>query len=304
VGACGGQSTTPIGPIDASAETASANPEGSAAGTTPTSDGSSDVQASEAGAGDGSEDSEALWTPNAILSELAFWFDPTSLRQSNGLVVQWVDLTGNLNDASQPTAAYQPTYTASGIGGLPSATFDGPIVFLQVADSPPLQWGTSDLLILAVVRGRSQSGTNAMIYQKVGVSPFDGAALYLNADNPSQTTLAAAQLSGDVFAVSAPPPSTFDDGSVHLLGTRRTGVTLEIRVDGVVSNSIDNETVGTVNVSAPGYGAMIGQNGYRPSNGFQQFYGDIAEMIGVGQSLTQTDIDKLEQYLMARYGIQ
>jgi hypothetical protein len=260
----------------------------------------------ESGTADAAHDAPVVFTPASITSKLAFWFDPTSLRQtSGGSISRWVDLTGNANDAIQSNTTYQPTYTASGINGLPSATFSAPIVFLRIADGPTMQWGTSDIAVFAVIRGRSQSANEAMIYQKTGASPYDGASLYLNADKPSTTTLAASQVSGQVYVVSASPPATFDDGSVHLLALRRSGVTLEIRVDGTVNNSIVNATVGTVDVSSAGYDGIIGQNGYgAPStSGFQQFYGDIAEMVGVRASLTATELGNLEQYLKGRYAI-
>jgi hypothetical protein len=142
-----------------------------------------------------------------------------------------------------------------------------------------------------------------MIYQKTGAYPYDGASLYLNADKPSTTTLAAAQVSGQVYVVSASPPATFDDGNVHLLGVHRTGTALEVRVDGVVNNSIVNASVGSSDVSVAGTDAIIGQNGYGATAGHQQFYGDIAELVGVGAALTQTELGSLEGYLKTRYAI-
>ena len=76
---------------------------------------------------DGAPDAPPPWTPDAIRSSLAFWFDPTSLVSVGGLVTRWADRSGNGNDALQATAAYEPAYNPAGIGGLPSATFTGPI---------------------------------------------------------------------------------------------------------------------------------------------------------------------------------
>jgi hypothetical protein len=246
---------------------------------------------------------ETSWTPTRLGPTLAFWLDPTSLIEAGGSVPRWMDLSGNGNDATQPTAEYQPIYNGGGIRGLPSATFSGPITFLDIADGSSMQWGTDDFAVFAVVRGRTQSASSAMVYQKTGASPYDGAALYLNAGKPVQTVLAAAQVSGAVYVVSAAPPATFDDGTVHVLGARRAGATLEIRVDGAVSRSIDGPTVSAVDVSSNGVDAMIGQNGYAPVAEFQQVHGDIAEIVATHGVLALEDVAALERYLKLRYGI-
>src|SRR5207253_96550 len=141
--------------------------------------GTPDVQS----APDVAEEPPPPFTPASIRSQLAFWFDPTSLVPLNGLVTKWRDLSGNGNDAVQAVTSYEPAYTTSGIDGLPSATFTGPITFLSIADVSSMQWGTSDFAILAVVRANADTTSGeAMVYQKTGAFPFDGASLYLNAD--------------------------------------------------------------------------------------------------------------------------
>jgi hypothetical protein len=118
------------------------------------------------------------------------------------------------------------------------------------------------------------------------------------------SSLAAAQASGAIYSDSIAPPATFTDGTTHVLAARRKGVALEIRVDGQLSNSLTGASVGAVNVSSAGFAAIIGQNGYgTPSAEFQQFHGDIAEMIGVRGSLIPGELASLEAYLMARYGL-
>ena len=77
-----------------------------------------------------------------------------------------------------------------------------------------------------------------------------------------------------------------------------------MRVDGAVSSSITNASVATADVSASGLDAIIGQNGAQPASAeAQQLHGDIAEMIGVNGSLTETDLANLEKYLKGRYAI-
>jgi hypothetical protein len=230
--------------------------------------------------------------PTNLGSALAFWFDPTSF-QVEGSVARWRDVSGNGNDAIQTNKLYEPIYGASSINSVPSWTFIGPIMFLSIADNASIEWGTSDFAIFAVVRATAQTAPNAMIYQKTGAYPYDGGSLYLNADKPVATTLAAAQVSGATYVVSASPPATFVDGTAHVLGARRAGTTLEVRVD-----------VASIDVSAAGFDAIIGQNGYgTPSPEFQQFQGAIAEVIGVRGALAEPDVEALEQYLKSRYAV-
>jgi hypothetical protein len=246
------------------------------------------------------------WTPLAIQSKLTFWFDPTSLIVVGGQVPKWTDLSSNGNNAVQATQAYEPIYTASGIAGLPSATFTGPVTFLRVTDTATMQWGTDDFLVLAVVRGNVGSAGNAMIYQKTLTPyPWDGVNLFINANEGAATNLAGVQVSHPVYALSTPPPSTFVDGSVHLLGAYRAGATLEIRVDGTVSGTMTSAQVATGDVSAIGIDAIIGQNGggTPPTPEFQQFHGDIAEELAIVGPAASTYLANLEQYLMARYSI-
>ncbi len=236
-------------------------------------------------------------------SRLAFWFDPTSMVQFDGYVTRWADLSGNGNDAIQATTAYAPLYTAVGIDGLPSATFTGPITFFAVADSATMQWGMGDFVVLGVARAAVGTAADGMLYAKVGPYPWDGVNLYVNADKPGPTSRAAAQVSGTLYVVSTPPPYTFVDSTVHLLGARRSGATLEVRVDGVVSTSMTSDSIATVDVSAVGWQAVIGQNGYAPTPEFQQIQGDVAEMLGVQGSVTPSELAELEQYLKGRYAI-
>jgi len=250
------------------------------------------------------EASPPPWTPAALGSRLAFWFDPTSLTESNGTISKWSDLSGNGNDATQPVGAFAPTYDASGVHGLAAATFTGPITFLSIADTKTMRWGTSDCVVLAVIRATPETAPDAMIYQKTTAFPYDGVDLYLDPLAPVPSPRAAAQVSGGLFTVSKAPPATFVDSSVHVVGARRAGQTLEVRVDGAASSSLSNASVASVDVSAEGFTANIGQNGYDPPRAeFQQLHGDIAELIGVVGFVTDAELGALETYLKSRYAI-
>jgi hypothetical protein len=255
-----------------------------------------------ADAGDAAPDVLVALSPKALGQRLVFWFDPTSLVVQEGRVVRWKDLSDSGNDAVQPVPGFQPVLGAASIAGLPAARFGGPVTFLRSYDNPSLQWGRDDFLVLVVERATAATtAANAMLYQKTGDAPYDGASLYLNANKPLTTKLAAGQVSGGTYVVSSAPPATFVDGNVHLLGVHRSGPSLEVRVDGTVSSSLVNARVGSTDVSAPGFDAIIGHNGYNPRPEFQQLHGDIAEMVAIRGPLSASELAGLEQYLVSRY---
>lgn len=244
------------------------------------------------------------WTPVALGSKVAMWLAPSSLQETDGGVTKWADLSGNGNDAVQNNATYQPTFTMAGLNGLPAATFNGPATFLSIADTTANRWGTGDFAMYAVIKGAATTTANfAMLYQKTAGSAYDGINLYVNSAKPAVSTLAAIQISGAVYLDNKAPPATFIDGTPHILGGRRYGQTLEIRVDGASSNIMTNDAgLLNVDVSAMGSPAAIGQNGNGGAE-FQQYHGDISELIAVVGTITDGDVANLEAYFKTKYGL-
>ena len=69
-----------------------------------------------------------LWTPATLGSSLALWQDAedtASITLNGSTVSEWRDKRGNGMTFVQPTAANQPTYTASAFAGKPGLTFGG-----------------------------------------------------------------------------------------------------------------------------------------------------------------------------------
>ena len=68
-----------------------------------------------------------LWTPSE-LTGLQLWLDAsdaTTITESSGSVSQWDDRSGNGKHVTQAIASAQPTYSATGLNGLPTLSFDG-----------------------------------------------------------------------------------------------------------------------------------------------------------------------------------
>ena len=68
------------------------------------------------------------WTPAALGSSLALWLDAadaSTITLNGSTVSQWNDKSGNGRNATQATAANQPTYIANSINGKSALDWDG-----------------------------------------------------------------------------------------------------------------------------------------------------------------------------------
>ncbi len=66
------------------------------------------------------------WTPSRLGGAIQLWLDATdstTLTTTSSSVTQWRDKSGYGNNASQATAALQPTLTSTAINGLPALSF-------------------------------------------------------------------------------------------------------------------------------------------------------------------------------------
>jgi hypothetical protein len=80
--------------------------------------------------GDVTPDSdEELREPDALTGgRVELWLDAaqtSSLTTSGGAVLRWADRSPHHRDAAQSSSGAQPTFSASGLVGLPAITFDG-----------------------------------------------------------------------------------------------------------------------------------------------------------------------------------
>jgi hypothetical protein len=245
--------------------------------------------------------SPSPWSPGS-LSNLVLWLDAEDLGPTPGnAVASWRDRSLAHNDAVQSNVKFQPVLELSAIGGHPAVRFDGNVTFLSIADSPTLQWGTADYVILVVARfGVTLGvGNQALFVKSINSPPYPGAILYVNgaALTVPVEGEALAQNSTDVYTAS---DRTGLNDAPHLFGSRRSGGMLEVRVDGAPSGVAVGSSL---DVSAPAMPVSIGQQGYNEKPGFQALQGDIAEEVAVEGALSDADLNTLECYLLGKYGI-
>jgi len=80
-------------------------------------------------------------------SNLIAWYRADNTISSNGYVSEWIDLSGNGNHATQPTASLQPLLNLSGFNGKPVISFQNS-KYLNLPNCLNSSWGQATLLIL------------------------------------------------------------------------------------------------------------------------------------------------------------
>jgi hypothetical protein len=91
------------------------------------------------------------------LGGLELWLKADAgLTESAGTVTAWNDQSGN---ARNPTVQSNPSYTASGLNGLPTVTFDGTNDWLQLTTALTLALAGKSAMEMIVVLRRNNSGT-------------------------------------------------------------------------------------------------------------------------------------------------
>jgi hypothetical protein len=229
------------------------------------------------------------------LANLVLWLDGAKgvTKNNQNQVSKWADQSSSANDASQGTQSMQPVWSGSVINGFPALHFDmSNTQSLTLADSTSLRWGTGDYLIEVVARydNDAQNSEFGLFYGKIGQN--DGLLLIagdvVNNDNGIS---AAIDMNNEMGFTKG-----YNDNAARIYAFRRTGSTLELRVNGAVVAS--QAQSGTVDVSASGIDAVIGD--------FQSnipLDGDIAEIVGVKGATSSQDLSSLEAFLKAKYSL-
>lgn len=229
--------------------------------------------------------SGAPWTPAALGSALALWLDAddaSTITLNGSTVSQWNDKSGNGRNASQATAANQPTRTLAGLGGRTVLTFDGVDDRLVTASTTLGITNSASLIVLAQLSSRTPpeqgivgsdeetnrfgffiSGSNAMRWNPMSTNQIEA---------PSVT------------------------GTQILVGTAQSGATELFR----------NGT--SIVAGAGSAGSMVSTpfsiGNMRPGTTLPHFSGPIAEVLVLSSSLSTTNRQLLEGYLAWKWGLE
>jgi hypothetical protein len=238
------------------------------------------------------------------LQGLVLWLDAAKgvTKNNNNQVSKWADQSGNSNDAAQGSSTLQPVYNASVINGLPALHFTTSNTGSQltITDSQTLQWGTGDWLVEVVARFDNTPSTQSTGWASFYVKPGMNAGVVLTGNAIDPTNMMNPISAGVTGAIGpndyVPAKASYNDNTARSYAFRRVGQSLEIRVNGAQVTSKNQSS--NIDVSASGINVAIGQY---MNGGIMD--GDIAEMVGVKGSISNSDLAIVEAYLKSKYNL-
>jgi fibronectin type 3 domain-containing protein len=249
--------------------------------------------AAENSLGDGTNSVTVSATPS-LAASLRTWFAADAITGlANGLAVSnWTDISGNSDNATQPTASQRPTYVANAINGLPAVHFNAGFSN-ALAFARPIQ---DDFTIFCVFRSTQGFGTGGLYYQGAGLvngevsgSTTDfGTCLFTNGQ------ICAGTGNPDVAVNSTPG---FNNGQPHVMTFKRTESSGE--VDLYVDGSFIGSTTGNMSsLTAPNQLVLGAQQTM-----INFLTGDIAEVKIYNSALADSDRITQESTLIHKWGI-
>jgi hypothetical protein len=250
-------------------------------------------------------DASAGWSPG-VVPGLVLWLDGSNgLSQGAGGGPAWSDQSGQRNDAL-PMGA--PVIKPGAIGGRPAVHFNGGPDYLVVQDSSSLQFSTGDFVI-AVVAAHTTPTTGmwgyGLFYSKQEqTAPYPGPGLVANTVN--RTGQIEAQVALDTPSLILTTGADYNNGQPLYLTMHRFSriddggtatATLDLRVNGADAGSISGPGA-ALDVSAAGQPLVLGGSAKA-----QGMVGDLAEVVAIKGAVSDADIDALEAYFRAKYGL-
>lgn len=225
------------------------------------------------------------------LSNLGLWLRADSNITLNVSDVSgWGDKSGNAVDFSQPTATYQPAYSASGgPNSQPCVQFNAPdLTFMSsVATSLySLSTGYTFFIVLKVATGGSDGLAVDTDTDSFGIQQFSGNFL--------------ARYNGIGYSQAPQTGTTWKYYSVKFDGGGATNADkMKTWINGVAQTlTFDVSAPASLNASARWY---LGR--YSGGLGGFNLTGDIAEIIAYTDEKSDADRQLVEAYLASRYSL-
>lgn len=241
-------------------------------------------------------DAPPAFTPKT-LPGLVLWLEGSQgLDTAGSKVLKWHDQSGKGNDASSASGSTGP------LTGLmlskPALQFNQDSR-LEIADNATLQWDTGDFVLELVTSYSNPIPDAGYVYgefyfKQTNSGVFPGVVLVGNSGIDKTAKIGIGLDNATYVYTSA---STYNDGTPRLIGTRRKGTTLEVRINGVVAGTVTNSAVAR-DVSAVGSGVAIGGQ-----IGLTALKGSIAEVIAIKGPTSDGDLAALEAYATKKYGL-
>lgn len=235
--------------------------------------------------GGGGSGGSAPFVPTDI-SGIQVWFDANdtaTITQVAGLVSQWDDKSGNSYHATQAVGANQPLTGSRTINSKNVIKFDGVSENMGVgAGAYGISNGNNTLFVVFAKDGAADQ------YAR----PFTGNSGTFRYGAYADTTLSGV---GFINCINTNQPTdawTSDTNPLCFAGTR-SGTSLSAYVNGGTPTTNANGTSNTLSSLVIGGGAVS----------FAFMNGVVAEIIAYNSVLSTTDMNRVGQYLAAKWGI-
>lgn len=226
------------------------------------------------------------------LTNLQVWFRADAgVTQTFGLVSAWADQSGNARNAAQATGTNQPLYVENAVNGKPAISFDGVDNFLTFTYAISGLTGMTVFMVSNCTTDKTSFTSGAEYAALFWNESASWGATYLS---PFQTTLRArfgtVQTSNNpVYTRAATIGTAWSVSSARHLSTTDN---LYVSGTSVLAEAGKSTTLANVN-STGNIGRGYNDNTYFP--------GTIAEILVYSTGLSDSDMDKVEAYLTAKY---
>jgi hypothetical protein len=227
----------------------------------------------------------------ATITGLKLWLRADAgVTLSGSGVSNWADQSGNGNDVSQATGAYQPTVTPASINGLPGINFSAT---QGLTGATTLLASGSPRTVIAVIKPTSTTDCLMQIF--VGGTAWL-ARLFTNAGNKEFYNSVSGG-TADTITLGFDPSNTGHVLEISsVVGSKPT-----VAFDGASYLATASAGDGTVKAETGGTSSFFNVGCYVPSaNGFA---GDICEMLVFDHVLGASDLNQVRVYLQGKYGI-
>ncbi len=241
---------------------------------------------------------------------LVLWLESETGVTFSGASPRWEDQSGGGNHALPVLGMSLPDRNASTKNGHQALGFHE-TECLEIPDAPSLQWGTGDFFVGAVTEnnwnrpmwdggsvftyqeGRFVRKRYGEVYSKIASLFGPGPTLAYN-DWTDQSWKIIGSV--DVAHMLRAPRTPYGDPP-RVLGLRRKGNVLELRVDGAVVSTLADAGA-PVDVSAMGTKVAIGGR-----KGLTNFVGSIWEIVAAKGTVADSDVAAFEAYAKSKYGL-
>jgi hypothetical protein len=212
---------------------------------------------------------------------------------STGKVLTWQDQSPARHVAAVWSGFESPRFLPTALSGLPALQFDGSRDRLTVPDAESLRVRLHDFVLELVVSSDlgpdPENGDGRILFSKQdNLSwPFQGLGMYVTAHR----LVAYADQGQGVLKTPVANTPSYDDARVRLVGLRRHGNELSLRVNGTQLAVIPV----TVDASGEGFPVRLGGG-----EAGQFLQGVIGEVVW-SQVETDADVEHVERYLLTKY---